>query len=259
MTRTFVAVVVALYVFLLAPLVVIVAVSFNAGTVVTFPPVEFSLRWYFHALEQDLFVNALITSFWLGLAAAALSTPLGLIISLGIARGDFPGRNALQSFFLAPIVTPGIVIGIALLASFAAIGLRDAPVRLLLAHVLITFPFSVRTILASMARLDATLEEAAGTLGASPVQVFWRVTLPLIRPGIAAGAIFSFVMSFDNIPVSIFLVGGQTTTLPIAIISYLEYNFDPSIASVSSILIVASLSLALLLERIFGLRRVMGM
>ena len=107
MTRTFVAVVVALYVFLLAPLVVIVAVSFNAGTVVTFPPVEFSLRWYFHALEQDLFVNALITSFWLGLAAAALSTPLGLIISLGIARGDFPGRNALQSFFLAPIVTPG--------------------------------------------------------------------------------------------------------------------------------------------------------
>ena len=125
--------------------------------------------------------------------------------------------------------------------------------------MLITFPFSVRTILASMARLDATLEEAAETLGASPVQVFWRVTLPLIRPGIAAGAIFSFVMSFDNIPVSIFLVGGQTTTIPIAIISYLEYNFDPSIASVSSILIVASLSLALLLERVFGLRRAMGM
>lgn len=146
-----------------------------------------------------------------------------------------------------------------MLASFAAVGLRDAPLRLLLAHVVITFPFSVRTILASMARLDPALEEAAGTLGASPVQVFWRVTFPLIQPGIAAGAIFAFVMSFDNIPVSVFLVGAQTTTIPIAIMSYLEYNFDPSIASVSSILIVISLGLALLLERIFGLRRVMGM
>ena len=197
--------------------------------------------------------------FWLGLGATALSVPLGLAASVGIARGDFPGRNALQSFFLAPIVTPGIVVGIALLASFAAVGLRDAPLRLLLAHVVITFPFSVRTILASMARLDPALEEAAGTLGASPVQVFWRVTFPLIQPGIAAGAIFAFVMSFDNIPVSVFLVGAQTTTIPIAIMSYLEYNFDPSIASVSSILIVISLGLALLLERIFGLRRVMGM
>ena len=107
--------------------------------------------------------------------------------------------------------------------------------------------------------LDPALEEAAATLGASPMKVFWRVTFPLIQPGIAAGAIFSFVMSFDNIPVSIFLTDVRTNTIPIAIMSYLEYNFDPSIAAVSSMLIIGSLTLALLLERIFGLRRVMGM
>ena len=151
------------------------------------------------------------------------------------------------------------VLGIALLVSYAAVGLRDAPVRLLLAHVLITFPFSVRTILASLSRLDPSLEEAAATLGAKPVTIFWRVTFPLIQPGIAAGAIFSFVMSFDNIPVSIFLTDVHTNTIPIAIMSYLEYNFDPSIAAVSSMLIVGSLALGLFLERIFGLRRAMGM
>ena len=259
MSRTFLAVVGLLYVFILAPLVVVVVVSFNAGAVADFPPSGWSFRWYAHALGLKLFVNAIITSFWLALAAAVLSMPLGLIASIGIARGKFPGRDALQSFFLAPLVTPGIVVGIALLVSYAAVGLRDAPVRLLLAHVLITFPFSVRTILASLSRLDPALEEAAATLGASPMKVFWRVTFPLIQPGIAAGAIFSFVMSFDNIPVSIFLTDVRTNTIPIAIMSYLEYNFDPSIAAVSSMLIIGSLTLALLLERIFGLRRVMGM
>ena len=259
MSRTFLVVVGLLYVFMLAPLVVVVVVSFNAGTVTDFPPSGLSFRWYAHALSLDLYVNAIITSVWLGLAAAALSTPLGLMASIGIARGRFPGRDALQAFFLAPLATPGIVVGIALLVSYAAVGLRDAPVRLLLAHVLITFPFSVRTILASLSRLDPSLEEAAATLGAKPVTIFWRVTLPLIQPGIAAGAIFSFVMSFDNIPVSIFLTDVHTNTIPIAIMSYLEYNFDPSIAAVSSILIVGSLALGLFLERIFGLRRAMGM
>jgi putative spermidine/putrescine transport system permease protein len=255
MRGLFLVLVTAIFVFLLAPLVIVLAVSVNPGSVAQFPPTGLSLRWYVQALQSDLFRGAMINSLLLAAASALVSTVIGTAAALALVRARFPGKPALEALLLSPLVVPGIVLGIALLAGFAAIGFRDALWRLLLAHVLLTLPYCIRTVMISLQRLDPVLEQAAETLGASAWRVFAEVTLPLIRPGMLAGGLFAFVMSFDNVPVSVFLTSAETTTLPLAIISYLEYNFDPSVAAISSVLIILMLLLALLLERVAGLRR----
>ncbi len=155
-------------------------------------------------------------------------------------------------------MVPGIVIGIAILIAFAQFDLDNALWRLLAAHVLIVLPYWIRTVLAALARLDPLMGEAAATLGAAPLQRLWHVTLPLIRPGILAGAIFSFIISFDDAAVSLFLTDAHTVTLPIGILSYLEYNFDPSIAAISSALILGTVAAAAVIEHLFGLKRMLG-
>ncbi len=258
MRGLFLALVTAIFAFLLAPLVIVVAVSVNPGDVAQFPPTGFSLHWYVQALQSDLFRGALINSVVLAAISALGSSIVGTAAALALVRSRFPGKTALEALLLSPLVVPGIVLGIALLAGFAALGLRNALWRLLLAHILLTLPYCLRTVMISLQRMDPVLEQAAETLGASGWRIFAEVTLPLIRPGVLAGALFSFVMSFDNVPVSIFLADASTTTLPLAIISYLEYNFDPSVAAISSLLIIVMLLLAVLLERIAGLRRVLS-
>ncbi|RAH97322.1 ABC transporter permease [Acuticoccus sediminis] len=259
MTRVlFALLVTAIYAFLLCPLIVVVAASFSSGDIVTFPPQGFSLRWYGEALSKALFTGGLTTSILLGIAAAVGSSVLGVLSAMGLASAEFRGRQALELILLSPLIVPGVVIGIALLTSFSEFGPRGAWPRLLLAHVLLTLPYSVRTVLISLQRLDPALASAAETLGASRARIFFEITLPLIRPGIIAGALFAFVMSFDNVPVSVFLVSADTTTLPLAIMSYLEYNFDPSVAAISTIIILVMLALSLILERIAGLRRVLS-
>jgi putative spermidine/putrescine transport system permease protein len=258
MRGLFLAIVTTIFLFLLAPLVIVVAVSVNPGVVAQFPPTGLSLHWYAQALQSDLFRGALINSVLLAALSALASSMAGTAAALALVRGRFAGRAALEALLLSPLVVPGIVLGIALLAAFAAIGFHDALWRLLLAHLLLTLPYSIRTVMISFQRMDPLLEQAAETLGASGWRIFAEITLPLIRPGVLAGGLFAFVMSFDNVPVSIFLADASTTTLPLAIISYLEYNFDPSVAAISSILILSMLLLALLLERIAGLRRVLA-
>lgn len=247
-----------LYIFIALPLLCVIAVSFDGGAVATFPPSSLSIKWYIHALTLDLFVNATRTSLWLALMATLIATPLGTLAALGLSRSRSPAKRVIEGIFLTPLVVPGIVIGISLLVALAAIDVREAPFRLLVAHVLIIMPYSMRTVLASLSRVDETLEEASMTLGAGPLQTFFLVTLPLIKPGIVAGAIFSFILSFDDVAASMFLMDAHTSTLPIAIMSYLEYNFDPSIAAISSLLIVVMLALAVGLEWLFGLRRLLG-
>ena len=250
--------IVAIYAFLLAPLVCVVLVSFNAEPVQTFPPQGWSLRWYAHVLDVDSFRSGALSSLVLAAGAALLATPLGLAAALGLHRSDWRGKAALESVLLAPLIVPGIVIGISLLIALAAIDVREAPLRLLVAHTVAILPYSVRTVLASLARLDPALEEAAETLGASGVAAFRHVTFPLIRPGVLAGLLFGLILSFDDVSVSLFLVDARTTTLPIAIMSYLEYSFDPSVAAISTMLVVATLVAALVLERLLGLQRLLA-
>jgi putative spermidine/putrescine transport system permease protein len=244
--------------FILAPILVVVAASLSDGPLPEFPPRGLSLRWYVHALAEPVFTEAALNSLWLAAVSTLLATPLALAAAYGLMRGDFAGRDGLQTLLLAPLVVPALVIGLAILLAFSGLGIRHVGARLVGAHVLITFPYLVRTILASLARLDPVVEEAARTLGASPFRSFVHVTLPLVRPGVIAGMLFAFIVSFDNVSVSLFLTNARTNTLPLAILNYVEYNFDPSVAAISTMLVVFSLGAALLVERLAGLRRVVG-
>ncbi|CAN5351993.1 ABC transporter permease [soil metagenome] len=247
-----------LYVFLLAPLVFVVVVSLNGGPVPSFPPRDLSFKWYAVALQSENFMGGLVTSTWLALAAAVIAVPIGVAAAFGLSRGNWRGKAALEAFFLSQLIVPGIVIGIAVRVALAGMDFATAPVRLLLGHTLIVLPYTVRTVLASLARMDPSLEEAGRVFGASRWQVLWHVTLPQLRGSIAAGAILSFILSFDDVSVSLFLSSAQTTTLPIAIMSYMQYNFDPSIAAISALLILATLGGALAVERFFGLKKILG-
>lgn len=244
-----------LYAFIFAPLVIVVLISLNGGTVASFPIETWSFRWYAKALATASFVNSLVNSTWLAVLSTMIAAPLALASALAIARGEFRGRNALEAFLMAPILVPGIVIGLALLVTFSTLHFRDAPIRLLAAHVMIATPYCTRTVLASLSRLDSSLLDSAMTLGASRWRAFLHVTLPLARPGLIAGMIFAFLQSFGDVPISLFLTDARTNTLPLAIMSYLEYSVDPSVAAISSIVTVGSLTLALMLERLVGLRR----
>lgn len=258
MRVSFAFLIATLYIFIFAPLVVVVVVSLNGGTVASLPIESWSLRWYFKALETTAFINALKTSAWLAVASTLIAAPLALASALAIARSDFRGREQLEAFLMAPILVPGIVIGIALLLTASVLQVRDAPTRLLVAHVLIAFPYCLRTVYASLARLDPVWTDGAMTLGATRWRAFWHITLPLVRPGLIAGMIFAFLQSFGDVPISLFLTDARNNTLPLTIMSYLEYSVDPTVAAMSSLVTIGSLILAIGLERLAGLRRALG-
>ena len=252
---SFKAIVLWLYVFLLAPLVCIVIVSFNHEAVQSFPPTSWSLRWYAFAVQKTHFMSATATSGLLALAATCIATPLGVMAAIGLWKTKWRGKPMLEALFISPIVVPGLVTGISLLVTLAAIGVREAPIRLVVGHVLIVMPYVIRTTLSSLLQIDPSFQEAAETLGASARKAFFLVVFPLIRPGIVAGMIFGFILSFDDVNVSLFLVDARTVTLPISIMSYLQYSFDPSVAAVSSMLLAVTFTLTIVLERWFGLKR----
>lgn len=248
----------AVLLFLAAPLIVAIGSSLTPSSVPEFPPSGLSFKWYQHVLEQAVFVQAA----WHSLQLAALSTlinlPIALCAALALVRGRIPGHATIQTVLMSPLIVPAVVTGIAVLLAFAQAGWRDPFSRLLLAHLVITLPYLVRTIIASLSRLDIHCEEAAATLGASPLSVLVFVTMPQLTPGIIAGALFAFIISFDNVSVSLFLASAKFNTLPIAVLAYVEHNLDPSIAALSTLLILITVALTLVIERIAGLRRTLG-
>jgi putative spermidine/putrescine transport system permease protein len=245
----------ALYIFLLAPLVCIVIVSFNNDAVQSFPPTAWSLRWYAAALGNSGFVNSMLVSAILAAVATMVATPIGVMGAVGLWKSRLRGKAALEALFVTPIIVPGLVTGVSLLVALAAIDVRQAPIRLLVGHSLIVLPYVMRTTIASLSQIDESLQEAAETLGATSREAFFHIILPLIRPGVVAGMLFGFILSFDDVNVSLFLVDTRTTTLPISIMAYLQYSFDPSVAAISSMLIGLIFVLTIVLERWFGLKR----
>jgi len=247
---------VAVYVFLLAPLLVVVLASFNSADFLSFPPRGFSLRWYRALWESEVWGD----SFRLSLLLTAVVTPLALIIgtlaAYALVRYSFPGKGAMATLVMAPLVMPQIVLGIALLNYMSGLGLVGSLTGLILGHLVVTLPFTVRLVSISVHNLDPALERAAQNLGATPLQTFWRVTLPLLRPGIVAGAIFAAIISFGELAVTLLIAGARTTTLPLRIFNYTEYNFDPTINAVSTIFVVLALVLIIVLDRLIGLVRI---
>ena len=247
---------VAVYVFLLAPLVVVVLASFNSADFLSFPPRGFSLRWYRALWESEVWGD----SFRLSLLVTAVVTPLALIIgtlaAYALVRYSFPGKGVITTLVMAPSVMPQIVLGIALLNYMSGLGLVGSLTGLILGHLVVTLPFTVRLVSISVHNLDPALERAAESLGATPLETFWRVTLPLLRPGIVAGAIFAAIISFGELAVTLLIAGARTTTLPLRIFNYTEYNFDPTINAVSTIFVVLALVLIIALDRLIGLVRI---
>ena len=227
--------------FVVLPLVVIVWASFFANRILTFPPTGYTLAWYARAWSFDDFRDGFITSLEVGLVAMVASLVLGVPASLGLVRYRFPGREAVQTVLLSPMMVPGIVGGSALFIAFIQFeDLTDIQVAgtmggLLIAHTLLALPWTVRLVSSSLIGMDRSIEDAAASLGASRLTILRRVTLPAIRPGILAAALFSFVISFIDLEKSIFLVGPGRTTLQIALVNYLEWNLDSTVAAVATV------------------------
>jgi putative spermidine/putrescine transport system permease protein len=225
--------------FILLPLVLITWLAFFRQEIPSFPPEGYSLQWFGAALENKSFADGFVLSFEVAFAATAIGLALAVPASLAVARRKFKGRGAVNTLLLMPLIVPGVVLGTAIyvfqIEAEIATGLPllGTTVGLIAAHALTVIPWAARLVTASLAGFDPSIEEAAKNLGAGPWTTFRRVTIPAIWPGIVAGALFGFVMSFGNLEMSLFLVGAGRTTLPIAILQYLEWKIDPTVAAVS--------------------------
>ena len=232
-------VVALVFAFMLMPVVFVAWVSFFANEIVTFPPQGYTLSWYTRAWANRSFTDGFLTSIQVGLFSMVAGLILGIPASFAIVRGRFPGREALNALMLSPLVVPGVVAGTAIYIYFVQLEIWTE-VRfvatlpgLVAAHVMLTIPWTVRLISASLVGVDRSIEEAAMNLGARPLTTFLRITLPMIRPGVVAAAIFSFIASFTDLEMTLFLIGPGRSTLQIALLQYLEWKFDPSVAAVS--------------------------
>jgi len=248
------------YIFLLSPMIVVIGASFHGGeyyTAIKFPPDEPSFRWYWEIPKGQL--EALGLSFMLAGVTALGACVLGIPAALGIVRGNLPGRTFISSVFRAPLQIPAIVTGIAFLQLYYFIGdatglyLQGTFWGLYLGHVFIATPFVVGTVTAILQRFDMRLEEAAFSLGASRWNTFRRVTLPVIKPGVYAGALYAFMVSFGDVPISIFLTAPGYVTYPIELFYGLENDFDPSILASASLVIFFCLIALLVMQKIVGL------
>ncbi|WP_226576341.1 ABC transporter permease [Acuticoccus sediminis] len=223
-----------------------------------FPPPGLSLRWYQSFFQSPYYMNGLRTSLILALSASIISATLGLLAALAIAMSNLPGRSALAALLLSPLIVPGVVVGFSLLMFFAALGLNGSPVTLLIAHVLLTLPYTIRTSLAAVNGISPRLYDAALSLGATEGQALRKVIVPLARTGIATGFVFAFCFSLDDIAVTIFLTSPSTTTLPVALVANMKANFDVTIAAASTMLMLFALVVMIVLDRLVGLDAVMG-
>lgn len=237
------------------PVIIVVLASLTNTSYLTVPPQGLTLKWYAHVLEDQSYLKAIWFSFTLAVAATGVSLAIGTAAAYALIRRAVPGAHAISAFLMAPLAFPAVVIAVALLQFYTLVGVRGSFGALVAAHVLITTPYVVRSVLASLKGADATLEEAARTLGAHPWTAFRKVTLPLIRPGLVAGGIFSFIVSFDNVPVSIFLVSVRQTTLPVKLFTAVEHGVDPSIAAISTMLIIVTGLGLVVAERFVGFHR----
>ena len=250
------------FITLLTPVVLVVWASFFDSSFLSFPPPGYTLKWFAQAAEHGAFLRGFETSAKVAFGATCLGVFLGTAASLAIVRSGLPGMKLIQGMLLSPMIVPNIVIGIALYVFFIRIAdgigidLTNGLWGLILAHTLLTIPWTVRLVCANLVGLNRSIEEAAANLGASPLRVFTRVTLPMMRSGVIAAALFSFIISFENLEVSLLLVQPGSTTFPIAVLQYLEFKMDPAVAAATTVQVLIVASALLISDRYVKLSRV---
>jgi putative spermidine/putrescine transport system permease protein len=227
----------AVALFLLLPILFIVALSFGDSQWLIFPPPGWTLDWYRQLFTDAGWLDSLMTSARLAVIVTVLSVLIGFLASLALVRGKFRGRAAVQAFFLTPMVLPVVVLAVALYAFVLRVGLDGTMTGFVIGHLIIALPFSIISISNSLASFDTALEDAALICGASPLEVKLRVTIPAIRLGLFAAAIFSFLASWDEVVVSIFMSSPTLQTLPVRIWATLRQDLTPVVAAASSLLV----------------------
>lgn len=249
---TLYAVCAGIFFFLAAPTLIVVPMSFSSSRFMQFPPPGFSLRWYENYFATYEWTRATVVSLQVAAATAFVATVLGTLAALGL-RFRFRGKNLANTLLVSPMVVPVIIIAIALYFFYAPFQRAGVPLigsrpGLILAHTALAIPFVIITVSATLRGLDANIERAAQSLGAGPLRTFFRVTFPLIRPGVIAGALFAFITSFDEIVIAIFISGVTAQTLPVKMWEGVRLEVDPTLAAVSSLLIGISAALLVCLE-----------
>ena len=241
--------------FLLLPIVFIVLLSFGSSPWLAFPPPDWTLRWYGELFSEPEWFTAIVNSLQIGLAVAAMSLAIGVPASFAIVRGRFPGRDALAALFTTPLIVPLVIIGIALYGAFLNFGFSGTFASFALSHLVIALPFSVITTTNALRSFDENIEKAAIVCGATRTQALVRVTLPAIMPGIAAGGLFSFLISWDEVVLAIFMSSPTLQTLPVKMWSALRLDLSPVIAAAATLMVALTLVLLLAAAMIQWFRR----
>ncbi|MDO5641724.1 MAG: ABC transporter permease [Paracoccus sp. (in: a-proteobacteria)] len=244
-------------IFMIAPLAVVVWVSFTPLGYIQAPTTEWSLRWYREIWSSGGFVRSFWLSIGLAFAAATLSLAVAVPAALAIARYDFFGRGILTGIFLSPLMIPSVVLGIAFLRFLTAVSITGTFYGMVLCHAVFVMPFVLRLALASIIGMDRQAERAAISLGASNATTFRRVTFPMILPGLVGGWVLAFITSFDELTVSIFIASPSLMTLPVRLFNHITQTTTPIVASVSAVIIFLSMAVILILERVYGLDRLL--
>ncbi len=235
--------------FLVFPVALTVLVSFNGSYFIEVPPTSYSFDWYKNIAKINKIGEATLISLGIAVVAASLVVLMGLGSAIAFVRYTFPGKAALTSFLLSPVAVPIVAIGIALVQFFIRLDIAFTWYSLAIGHMVLVSAYPVRTIVASMTLYNPNIEEAAASLGANRWVVFWTVTLPQLKPGLISGFLFAFLISFDNYPISIFLVRGGLTTMPIEVFNYISQNFDPTPAAFSTIYIMLITVIIIFVEK----------
>lgn len=236
------------FLFLVLPILAMIPISFSAGEWLTYPLPGLSLRWYQDFLSSPMWLRALQNSIIVATSTTLLATVLGTLAALGLARASFPFKGLLMALLISPIVVPIVITAVGVYFFFAGLGLVNTYIGLILAHTVLAVPFVVITVAAALQGFNVTLTRAAASLGANPVVVFFRVTLPLILPGVVSGALFAFATSFDEVVVALFLAGPEQRTLPRQMFSGIRENISPTITAVATVLIAISVLLMTAIE-----------
>lgn len=231
--------------YLVLPSLIVIPISFSDSLLLKFPPQRFSFRWYEAFFSTPAWKKSLWLSFRVGLGTMVMATLLGVLASVGLVRGRFPGKSALRAFLLSPMIVPFVVTALAMYYFYSALKLVGNPWALLLSHICLATPIVIVIVSATLQHFDRSLEQAAQILGATPMQTFLRVTFPIIRPGVITGALFSFIVSFDEVVIAAFIGGYRSATLPKRMFDNVRDEMDPTIAAISTLLVVMSILLLL--------------
>jgi putative spermidine/putrescine transport system permease protein len=238
--------------YLILPVLAIVPLSFSSSTFLVYPIPGWSLRWYENLISSDEWRMAAKNSFIVAPSATVVATILGTLAAMGLTKANFGGKSLLMAILVSPMIVPVVVVGVGMYLFFAPIGLANTYTGLILAHASLGVPFVVTTVAATLQGFNHNLVRASLSLGANPVKTFFRITLPVIAPGVISGALFAFATSFDEVVVTLFVAGADQTTLPRQMFTGIRENISPTIAALATILVAFSTCLLLLLEWLRG-------